>query len=77
MSISKLNQKAISGKLKVADYIVAALAVGMAIYLYVTNGLTTTTWWFVIGAVVSLIVAVFNPSKKINDAMLKKQSGKF
>ena len=77
MSLSKLNKKAMSGKLRYADYLTAFLSVVLFIYLYLQNGLTTGTYWSMAGAIISILFAIINPSKRVNEMMLKKQTGQF
>ncbi|MCF2902095.1 hypothetical protein L1267_17095 [Pseudoalteromonas sp. OFAV1] len=77
MGISKLNKKAISNKLKVYDILAAVLSVIVSAYLLYTDGLVTTTYWSLGFTFLAVVVAFINPAKKINEYMLKKQTGQF
>ena len=77
MSLSKLNKKAMNGKLRYADYFAAIFSVLFSLYLYSENGLSTTTYWAIAGSVLSILFAIINPSKRINQMMLRKQTGQF
>ena len=75
MSLSKLNQKAISGKLRIFDYLSAAASIIAAIYFYYVEGMTTFTMFFIGASVLAVILAFVNPAKRVNNAMMKKQTG--
>lgn len=75
MSLSKLNKKAISGKLRIVDYLAAAGSVLAAIYFYYTDGMTGFTMFLIAASVLSVALAFINPAKRVNDAIMKKQTG--
>lgn len=75
MSFMNLNKKAISGKLKVVDYVGAVLSILVAAYFYATTGLSYTTLWSMFFALVAVALAFVNPAKRLNDMIVKKQTG--
>lgn len=77
MSLNKLNQKAVSGKLKMIDYVGAVVSVIVAIYFYTTTGMSSTTMWASGFAVIAILFAILNPAKRLNDMIVKKQTGQY